>query len=288
MAQTLETLAHAIRQRLQGVTRSPEQASAEADRILEATLGINATDRLTRSRETVTHRQADAVEALLAQRVEKRIPIQYLLHEAWFYGLKLYVNPHVLIPRPETELLVDRVLEIARPGVRILELGTGPGSIALALSSRLKDSASLVATDISELAIRVARINQRALKDKLGQTLEFRTGDLFDPVAGEGFDVIVSNPPYVDESYRAVLDAEVLNHEPHVALFSPTADPYYFYGKIAAESPAYLNPGGHLILETGAGMTENVANILSEAGFQDVEITNDYAGMDRMVCARLA
>jgi release factor glutamine methyltransferase len=281
MGQTLENLYQTLRQQLQPVTRSPDQASAEANLIVANILGYSPEDVYAAGDKIIPDPQYRAIEDLLHQRVHKRIPIQYLLHQAWFYGLQFYVNPHVLIPRPETELLVDEALKLAKPGTRLLDIGTGPGTIALSIAKQLGDTATVVATDLSKEALRVARINRQML----GVAADLRQGDLFEPVAGERFDIIISNPPYIDQNLRPTLDAEVVWHEPEIALFSPSQDACYFYRRLATEGKTHLKPGGHLLVEMGAGMSAEVRAIFDSANYRDLTVIPDYAGIDRTLKA---
>lgn len=268
---------------LRPVCNSAAQVSAEAALILEYLLGLRPEDVLSRGDQAISGRQAEKIRNLLLQRVEKRIPVQYLLHQAWFYGLKFYVNPHVLIPRPETELLVEEALKAFKPGMRILEIGTGPGVVAMALSHKLGPDIAIVGTDISRDALKVARINQR----QLGTHVDLRQGDLFEPVAGERFDLLLSNPPYVDPALKPVLDAEVLYHEPEVALFPPAEDPYFYYRRLTDEGKVHLNPGGWLMVETGAGMAKEIARIFEAAGYTNVRIIPDLAGIERIILGQI-
>ena len=214
------------------------------------------------------------------QRIEKRIPLQYLLHEAWFFGLSFYVNPHVLIPRPETELLVEEVLRFVQPGMRVLDIGTGPGTIAITLAHHLKDTAQVAATDISVQALKVAQLNQKRHQTRV----DFKSaGDLFGPLKGERFDVMVSNPPYIDPALKSTLLPEVLWHEPALALFTPAEDAYHFYQRIAHEGKAHLNPDGLMVVEVGSGMGAEVKRLFETAGFHNVQLIGDYAGHDRIV-----
>lgn len=290
------------------MTASPAQASLEATLLLEGVLGIDAAAIYRDGAMSVPENKAAALRVMLRERRERRIPVQYLLHQAWFYGLSFYVNPHVLIPRPETEHLVEAALEQAvrfreehlqcnavdaiAPSVgqatgkpRILDVGTGSGAIAIALSCRLKDEAIISAVDVSEEALAVARFNQR----QLGSAVHFYpAGDLFAPLrhqtsGTERFDIVVSNPPYVDPALRPTMVPEVLWHEPSSALFPPADNVDYFYRRLAAESREYLAPGGFLMVETGAGMAEGVRAIFMENGFDAVRIVRDYAGIERVV-----
>lgn len=282
-SQTLGQLYDTTRQRLALVTESSAQATAEADWLLQSLLGFDSKQFLMEPDRKIPEPEAEKVKNFLLQRIEKRIPIQYLLHEAWFFGLKFYVNPHVLIPRPETELLVEEALSVIQPGMQVLDVGTGPGTIAIAVSSKLGDKASITGVDTSEAALKVAQLNQK----RHGTNVTFLPGgDLFAPVAKKRFDVIVSNPPYVDPALKETLSPEVLWHEPALALFSPGSDATHFYQRLAQEGQAHLNPGGVLLVEVGSGMGAAVQKILKTAGFQGVRIVDDYAGHNRIVTGR--
>ncbi|MBX2861221.1 MAG: peptide chain release factor N(5)-glutamine methyltransferase [Vampirovibrio sp.] len=227
------------------------------------------------------------VFALLNRRIEERIPVQYLLEEAWFYGRPFFVTPSVLIPRPETELLVDEVLTYcqnqAKKAVQILDIGTGSGCIPITLALELENkpglSVEICASDISSDAIAVAVQNA----DHLGAAgrVNFYQGDFMAPLASQRFDVIVSNPPYVAEADRDTLSPEVEGHEPALALFAGE-DPLRFYRRFAQESREFLAPSGVLILELGDGIAAAVRQLFDEAGYSTVEIKPDYAGKDRL------
>lgn len=285
MSQTLKDIQQRLREQLRSVTLSAEQAAAEADLMLEAVLHVTPSTVYSDGGQPVPEQQQQLLWNFLEQRVQKRIPIQYLLHQAYFYGLSFYVNPHVLIPRPETELLVDQALAFLKPGMSVLDVGTGPGTIAIALSHKLGDTVRVVATDVSVPALTVAKLNQKMLKTHV----EFRlAGDLFAPVFEETFDLIVSNPPYIDVALKSTLEPEVLWHEPEGALFPPGEDAYYFYKRLAQEGKAHLKPGGRMLVETGAGMTPGGCQFFLAAGYQPVNTIRDYAGLDRLVSADLA
>jgi len=287
MSPTISELYQHIKDQLGPIAASPAQAHAEADLILQDLLHVSPTQILTQGEQGVTESEQLKVHSLLEQRVSKRIPIQYLIHEAWFYGHRFYVNPQVLIPRPETELLVEEALKVlkpAQPGTNVLDIGTGSGAIAITLSLALGSEVRVVGVDVSLPALQVARINQKILKS----TVEFKpAGDLFETVGPERFDVIVSNPPYVCPSHKDTMQPEVLWHEPHGALFPPGDDPYHFYRQIAEESRQFLKPNGAVLVETGAGMTPTVSQLFMAAGFSHVQTIRDYAKLDRIVIAQL-
>jgi release factor glutamine methyltransferase len=285
MNQTYEQFHRHIRQHLEPVTNSAQQAEFEADWMLKSLLNVTPEQRYSQPDKLIPQADIERVQDFLTLRTEKRIPIQYLFHEAWFFGLPFYVNPHVLIPRPETELLVEQVLSVAADGMHILDMGTGPGTIAVTLAARLqKQSIRITAIDVSEQALKVAQLNQ-----KRHQTdVIFQQGDLFTPLTTERFDIIVSNPPYVDEALKDTLTPEVLWHEPSLALFSPDKDAFYFYKKLAQDGKGFLKPGGRLMMEMGLNMAEEIRQILENAGYQSIDVLDDYAGHERVITGRYA
>lgn len=272
-----------IQTRLTGLGISLTQVQAESDWILEALWNIRPEALFSQGEERLSESEWAQLQDFLYQRTVKRIPIQYLLHEAWFYGLKFYVNPYVLIPRPETELLVEKALALIQPGMRILDVGTGPGTIAIALSHKLGQSVSITAVDVSPEALQVARINQKRLNT---QVRLLPAGNLFDPVQSEQFDLILSNPPYIDRNLQSTLTPEVQDHEPHLALFPPdTEDAYYFYRRLAIEGKSHLKPNGHILMECGAGMGPDISQIFLQQGYIHIHTIRDYAGLERVIVA---
>jgi release factor glutamine methyltransferase len=207
----------------------------------------------------------------LATRRRRGEPIAYLLGRKEFYGLTLRVTPDVLIPRPETELLVERSL--ARAPRTVLDLGTGSGAVALAIK-RNAPAARVLGIDASDAALAVARDNAQAL----GLELELRLGLWFEPVRGERFDAIVANPPYVAEGDAHL---EALRYEPRSALVSG-ADGLDAIRHISAHAPGYLRAGGWLLLEHGAGQASAVQAFLRSARFSSVQSWSDLAGIARV------
>ena len=209
----------------------------------------------------------------------EHVPAQYLTGEAWFYGRSFRVNPDVLIPRQDTEVLVEEALKRIIPGMRILDLCTGSGCILLTI---LKEaSVSGVGTDISPAALRMAELNRKRLKAKAG----WIESDLFEKVGGR-FDMILSNPPYIAAGVIPELDPEVRDHEPRQAL-DGGEDGLDFYRRIVREAPEYLKPGGWLCLEIGYDQGESLRSLLREVGFSSVEIIKDLAGLDRVAAGCL-
>jgi release factor glutamine methyltransferase len=222
-------------------------------------------------------------EALVARRAQ-RVPLAYLTGHREFYGLDLTVSPAVLIPRPETETVVDAALGwlASRPEARVLDLGTGSGCIAIAIAANAP-RARVVASDISAEALEVARANASRLR--LAERIEFVFSDLFEALAGERFDLVVSNPPYVEDS--AALAPEVERYEPRAALFAG-ADGLAFHRRMAAALGDHLASGGTALIEVGAGQAAAVAALMRTAGAIETVVTRDLAGVERVVQARFA
>jgi release factor glutamine methyltransferase len=219
--------------------------------------------------------------------VERRLagePIQYITGEAEFYGLTFSVNRDVLIPRPETELLVEKAVQLAsivrRP--RMLDVGTGSGAIAIALAHERPD-AVVTATDLSTAALEVARRNAERLG--FAKRVRFLQGDLLGPVAGEQFEFVISNPPYVPAGDRATLDVEVRDYEPAQALFAGD-DGLAIYSRLIPAAFSALVPGGYVLLEIGYGQQEPIRALLAGAGFKDIEFFADLQGIPRVAAAR--
>lgn len=214
-------------------------------------------------------------------------PLQYLLGECEFYGRRFTVREGVLIPRPETEELVDRIVRTERNrACRILDVGTGSGCIAASLAIELP-AAELYAADISETALEVAAENFR----QLGARVVLRRADALSDLAErfpERFDVIVSNPPYVPASDRQAMHPNVRDHEPALALFVPDDDPLRFYRAIARAGRRMLRPGGRLWFEIYEHAAEALVAMLAAEGYAATEVYRDLFDKDRMICSRLS
>jgi len=209
-------------------------------------------------------------------------PIQYITGETEFYGLPFRVTPDVLIPRPETEHLVEKVLSLASQfdQARIVDVGTGSGAIAVALAHKLPQ-ARIAATDISSQALVVAEENAK----RNGAFVRFLQGDLLAPVAGERFEIVVSNPPYVPETDRATLSVEVRDYEPALALFAGD-DGLDVYRRLIPAAFDALVPGGYVALEIGYGQSPAITELLARAGFAQIEFVPDLQNIPRVACAR--
>lgn len=216
----------------------------------------------------------------LAQRRCGGEPVQYLLGEASFMGLTFYVTPAVLIPRQDTEVLVETALDHLQAGDRVLDLCTGSGCIILSLAA-LGPEGSYMGSDLSEAALEVAQVN----RDRLGLGhVTFRQGDLFENTEGL-FDLIVSNPPYIEEAQVDHLMREVKDHEPRMAL-AAGEDGLDFYRRITAECGPFLKAGAYLMFEIGCDQAEAVCSLMKENGFENVTVRQDLAGLDRVVYGR--
>ena len=220
-------------------------------------------------------------EVVLARRAAGE-PMQYITGQQEFYGLMLEVSPAVLIPRPETELLVEAVLErlAADRAVEIVDVGTGSGAIAIALAHKLP-RARVTAVDLSEAALAVAKRNAAA-NDVIEQ-VRFLASDLLEAVAGEAFDVVAANPPYVPEGDRESLDRQVRDHEPNLALFAGV-DGLDVYKRLILQAWIALRPGGLIAMEIGYGQRDAVMALLSD--WDGIEVLDDLQGIARVVLGR--
>jgi len=204
-------------------------------------------------------------------------PTQYITRRQEFYGREFRVTPDVLIPRPETEHVVELALRLGRDATRILDIGTGSGALAITL--QLETGAATCATDVSEAAAAVAHENAR----RLGASVGFLVCDLMNGFRERSFDLIVSNPPYVPLTQREGLQREVRDWEPEVALFGGTSG-FEIYDRIAADAPTVLRPGGWLVVELGFGSEAHVRDLFQD--WQSVTVEPDLAGIPRVLAAQ--
>lgn len=216
----------------------------------------------------------------IIDRLKTYEPIQYILEETEFFGLPFYVNKNVLIPRPETEELVELIInENTQSGLKILDIGTGSGAIAIALAKHMKE-ADVTAWDISFKALDVAVLNSK--KNSVNISFK-RTDVLSDYPDDKQFDIIVSNPPYIMESEKQEMEQNVIDYEPHQALFVPDNNPLLFYNRIADIALELLNPKGKLCFEINQAKGNDVVNMLKEKGFTNIALFQDLSKKDRMV-----
>jgi release factor glutamine methyltransferase len=262
---------------------APHEATTELRLILEHVLKLTREQLFLRKKDEAINATQQAAIGALVQRRERREPLAYLLGERGFYGLVFRVTPDVLIPRPETELLVESVLEFAPSGsCKIADLGTGSGCIAIALACHLPE-AMVHAVDISEAAIAVARENAAALCKATNQP-EFFCGDLYAALpASTRYDFIVSNPPYISRAEAESLAPEVGVFEPELALFDVSNDGLGFYRRLAFGAHSRLKSGGRLLVEVGFGQAADVEAIFVAAGLKRIKTQQDLASIPRCV-----
>lgn len=250
-------------------------------RVLEEVPGITRSDIISQKAVSLTAKETSALDSII-NRINQNEPVQYILGKADFFGREFDVNPSVLIPRPETELLIEEVLKHAThtPG-KILDIGTGSGCIAITLSCELPHK-QVYAFDISEAALKTARSNA----DKLNAQVTFQQVDILnEEITLNDFEVIVSNPPYVAVSEKDAMNANVLDYEPHLALFVSDSDPLIFYKVIAEKGVRALRSGGRIIVEINERFGREVKEVFTNAGLNDVRILKDLQGKDRIVSA---
>lgn len=253
-------------------------ARLQAEVILAHCLSEDRTYLYTRDERVLSEEESQALEDALYDRISG-VPLQYIVGRQEFYGRDFHVTPAVLIPRPETEHVVEAVLEAKpAPGTRIIDVGTGSGCIAVTLALEIAGS-RVVGGDVSHDALQVARGNAV----RLGANVSFVQMDLLDAVAGP-FDLIVSNPPYVRPGDVSRLQREVRDHEPHVALFSPD-DELGVYRRLIPAGHQRLGPGGCLIMEIGIGMEQRVLDLFQD-GWEKLATKCDLQGIPRTVISR--
>ena len=266
---------------------SDGEASSMTDWVMEKITGSKKTERMLYKNEGL---QPDEVRKLqeITSRLLKHEPVQYILNEAWFCGLKFYVDQHVLIPRPETEELVEWIISNCKFPVdtlRILDIGTGSGCIPVSLKRRIR-KAEVWSCDVSANALVVAKKNA----ESLGTELKLLHLDFLDQNNWSQlplFDIIVSNPPYVPEKDKSEMQPNVLEYEPPTALFVPDNDPLLFYNAIAEFGKTHLHPGGTIFFEIHENLGEAVSTLLRSQGYL-TELKKDMQQKDRMLKAYLS
>lgn len=252
-----------------------------ADAKIDAWLLLEKVCRIDRSfyylhmEEELSEEQVHEYEIALKKRAE-RVPLQYIVGETEFMGLRFKVNSNVLIPRQDTETLVEEALKVVEPGMRVLDMCTGSGCIIISILHNASDVMGM-AVDISKQALNVAKENAKMNE----VAVLFERSDMFDNVTGT-FDVIVSNPPYIPTEVIPKLMPEVRDFEPMDAL-DGKEDGLYFYRRIADECKKYLNPGGRILVEIGYDQGEAVSELFAQAGLSDVKVIKDLAKNDRVV-----
>jgi release factor glutamine methyltransferase len=253
-----------------------DNARLETEWLLCSVLGLDRVGLYLNFDRPLSDGELTGIRALVARRA-RREPLQYLLGSQEFHGLDFEVTPAVLIPRHDTEVLVEEAIRLAPAAETVLDIGTGSGCIAVALAKGLP-AARVWGVDSSHEALVVAARNG----ERHGVTLQLLQGSLFEPVAGKRFQLIVSNPPYIPTADLATLQPEVRDHEPRGAL-DGGADGLDFYRRIVAQAPVHLEQGGWLLLEVGIDQAKAVRELLQGAGFDKCITAADPAGIDRVV-----
>jgi release factor glutamine methyltransferase len=261
----------------------PERARQDAEALLLHVVRCERAALLVRWNEVLVAEEAAGYLALVERRLAGE-PIQYITGETEFYGLPFHVTRDVLIPRPETEHLVEKALEVAVrfQAPRIVDVGAGSGAIAVTLACKLPQAA-VTAIDLSSPALAIAR--QNAERNGVSGRIRFLRGDLLAPVPEEQFEIVVSNPPYVPAGDRASLAVEVREYEPALALFAG-GDGLDVYRRLIPAAFAALAPGGFLAIEIGYGQSPAIGKLMMDSGFEHTEFVPDLQNIPRVACAR--
>ena len=255
------------------------EAQLDARLLLEEVCGTDHNTLLCHGDREVSEAEEEKYRRALEQRAV-HVPLQHLLGYQDFMGLRFQVNEHVLIPRQDTEILVEEAMRYLHDGMRILDLCTGSGCILLSLLHYSNDCEG-VGVDISKEALQVAVQNA----ELLGIRADFLKSDLYEKVTGK-FDLLVSNPPYIERAVIPTLMEEVREYDPYIAL-DGGEDGLDFYRRIIGGAQDYLKRGGQILMEIGSGQAKAVSELLREAGFKEIDVCRDFAGLDRVVSGRL-
>lgn len=266
---------------------SDAESNNIADWVMERITGLPRIDRVTNKTIPLLPAQLTQLDSIQIQLLTHK-PIQYILNECWFYGMKLYVDENVLIPRPETEELVDwlvkEVKASGRSDLKILDIGTGSGCIPLAIKKALP-GCEVYALDISKAALNVARKNAQLQN----LAVHFFHFDIFSdniPDQFPRFDIIVSNPPYIPLSDKSSMADNVVKFEPWLALFVDNEDPLLFYKSILQFSKAQLTEKGVIFFEVHEALGNRLYEYLKNSGMENIQLSKDLQGKDRMICIR--
>lgn len=257
-----------------------DNARLEAEWLLCAALSLDRVGLYLNFDKPLLETELSAYRTMVARRA-KREPLQHILGNQEFMGLEFKTTAAALIPRHDTEVLVSEALRVFPSARSVLDIGSGSGCIAIAIAKNLP-AAAVVSVDICPEALELARRNA----DQNDVAVDFRQGSLFEPVQGEQFDIIVSNPPYIPAAHIATLQPEVRDYEPRKALDGGT-DGLDFYRQIIPLAPDHLTPGGWLLLEVGADQSEEVTEIFAKNCFSAIFSAKDPGGIDRVVAGQL-
>ena len=255
------------------------EAQLDARLLLEEVCGTDHNTLLCHGDREVSEAEEEQYRKALEQRAV-HVPLQHLLGYQDFMGLRFQVNEYVLIPRQDTEILVEEAMRYLHDGMRILDLCTGSGCILSSLLHYSNDCEG-VGVDISQEALQVAAQNA----ELLGIKADFLKSDLYEKVTGK-FDLLVSNPPYIERKVIPTLMEEVREYDPYIAL-DGGEDGLDFYRRIIGGAQDYLKRGGQILMEIGSGQAKAVSELLREAGFKEIDVCRDFAGLDRVVSGRL-
>lgn len=261
-----------------------EEADNDAWILMSEAFNISRTDYFMKSGDECTdNARTELFDSMIERRV-RREPLQYITGHAYFMGYEFRVTPDVLIPRFDTEILVEKSLEYASDGMKVLDMCTGSGCIAVSYALQCRergyDNVEVNAVDISSAALSVAADNAM----RAGVDINYIRSDMFTGVSGV-YDMILSNPPYIPTRDIEELEPEVRTSEP-VGALDGHEDGLFFYRILAAESPSHLKAGGRLIMEIGYNQADDVCSLLEQNKFADIEVIKDLAGHDRVVCGR--
>ena len=271
---------------------SIDESKLIAEIIFSHVLNVDRMMLFTKYRDEIEDEKIEKIRYFIQKIGREKFPVQYLLNEQEFYGRKFYVDKGVLIPRQDTEVLVEKMIEILKNNIlknknleknlkihpKILDIGVGSGIIGITAALEIKDS-YVLGVDISKKALETAEKNKELLKVS---NIKFLKSNLFENIEFKQFDMIVSNPPYISLNEAGIMSDDTLLHEPSEALFAEN-DGLYFYYEICQKALDYLADLGYLLFEIGYKQGKNVAEIMTSSGFKNVEIIKDLAGLDRVV-----
>lgn len=256
-----------------------------AEIVFSHVLNIDRMMLFTKYRDDIEDEEIEKIRYFIQKIGREKFPVQYLLNEQEFYGRKFYVDKGVLIPRQDTEILVEKMIDTLKDKVlkneihpKILDIGVGSGIIGITAALEI-ESSYVLGVDISEKALETAEKNKKILKVP---NIKFLKSNLFENVEFKQFDMIVSNPPYISLNEVGIMSDDTLLHEPSEALFAEN-DGLYFYYEICQKASDYLADFGYLLFEIGYKQGKNVAKIMASSGFKNIEVVKDLAGLDRVV-----
>ncbi len=272
-----------------------DEAKLIAEIVFSHVLSIDRMMLFTKYKDEIEDEKMEKIRYFVRKIGREKFPVQYLLNEQEFYGRKFYVDKGVLIPRQDTEVLVEKMIEILKNNIlknknleknskihpKILDIGVGSGIIGITAALEIEDS-YVLGVDISEKALETAEKNKQLLKVS---NIKFLKSNLFENIEFKEFDMIVSNPPYISLNEVGIMSDDTLLHEPSEALFAEN-DGLYFYYEICQNALDYLADFGYLMFEIGYKQGKNVAEIMTSSGFKNVEVIKDLAGLDRVVAGQ--